>query len=146
MGFRFSLAAVLKYRQALEQREQAALEKIQQEIVILEGQIIEAEQNLLLLESRRDENLKAGMPAIHLQDAIEQEHALARLKTDLTTKREEMRLKRLEILKAYEQARQKRELLERLRERGFDEYVREQTKAEQSAIADLFLARRKRSQ
>lgn len=86
------------------------------------------------------------MRARHLQDAIEQEQAIERLRNDLTKKREELRLKRLEILKAYEEAHQKRELLERLRDRGFERYTREQARAEQAAIADLFLARWKRSQ
>ncbi|MGB9196343.1 MAG: hypothetical protein WCB53_05385 [Terriglobales bacterium] len=146
MAFRFTLAAVLKYRQALEQRELTALEKVQQEIAILETQISNAEQDLCLLERRRNEDLKSGMRARHLQDAIEQEQAIERLRNDLTKKREELRVKRQEILKAYEEAHQKRELLERLRDRGFDRYTREQARAEQSAIADLFLARWKRSQ
>lgn len=146
MAFRFSLAAVLKYREALEQRELAALEKAQSEIALLEAQIRQAEEDLCCLERRREVELKRGMPAIHLQDAIEQEHALDRLQKGLTRKLEDLRVQRQDIFKAYEEARQKRELLEKLRGRQFNEYTREQAKAEQAAIDDLFLARWKQSQ
>jgi flagellar FliJ protein len=146
MAFRFTLGAVLKYREALEQRERAALEKAQLEIALLEMQIGKAEEDLSLLEQRRDCELKRGMPAIHLQQAIEQEHTVVQLKDDLTKKREELRLKRLGILKAYEDVRQKRELMERLRERRFAEYTRKQAKAEQAVLDDLFLARHRQGQ
>jgi flagellar export protein FliJ len=146
MAFRFSLAAVLTYREALEQRELAALEKAQQEVALLETQIRQAEGDLCRLERRREEELKRGMPSIHLQDAIEQEHAVNRLQKDLTKKLEDLRVRRQDIFKAYEEARQKRQLLEKLRSRRLSEYTREQARAEQAAIDDLFLARWKQSQ
>ncbi len=146
MAFRFSLAAVLTYRDALEQRELAALEKVQQEIALLEIRIRQAEEDLCRLERCREDELKRGMPSIHLQDAIEQEHAVDRLQKDLTKTLADLSVKRQEIFKAYEEARQKRELLEKLRSRRLSEYTREQARAEQAAIDDLFLARWKRSQ
>lgn len=146
MAFRFTLAAVLKYREALEQRELTALEKTQQEITFLEMQIQKAEEDLSLLEQRHGEELKRGMPAIHLQGALEQENAIIRLREDLAKKQEELRSKRLEILKAYEEARQKRQLLERLHDRRLGEYTRQQVKAEQATLDDLFLARHRQSQ
>ena len=146
MAFRFSLAAVLKYREALEQRELAALERAQTEIAVLEKQIREAEADLCRLEQHRGEELRRGMPSIHLQSAIAQEHALDSLQKELTRKLEDLKIKRQQLLKIYEEARQKRELLERLRDRRLRDYTREQTKAEQSAIDDLFLSRWKQSQ
>jgi len=146
MAFRFSLAAVLKYREALEQRELAALERVQSEIALLEVQIHTAEGDLCRLEQHRDEELHRGMPSVHLQDAIAQEHALNHLKKELTDKQEEQKARRQEILKAYEEAHQKRQLLDKLRARRFDQYSREQAKAEQAAIDDLFLSRWNRSQ
>ena len=141
MAFRFSLAAVLTYREALEKRELAALEKAQQEIALLATQIQNAEQDLCLLERRREEDLRRGMPSIHLQDALEQEHAVEQFQKDLTKKREDLKIRRQEIFKSYEEQRQKRELLERLRERRLSEYEREQSKGEQAALDDLFLSR-----
>jgi flagellar FliJ protein len=145
MAFRFSLAAVLKYREALEQRELAALERVQSEIAMLENQVRTAEEDLCRLEQRRDEDLLRGMPSVHLQDAIAQEHAVNHLKKELAQKREEQKARRQEILKAYEEAHQKHELLEKLRSRRFGQYTREQAKAEQATIDDLFLSRWNRS-
>jgi len=145
MAFRFSLAAVLKYREALEQRELAALERVQSEIALLENQICTAEEDLCRLEQRRGEELHRGMPSVHLQDAIAQEHAVDHLKKELSQKREEQKVKRQEILKAYEEAHQKRQLLQKLRTRRFGQYSRDQAKAEQATIDDLFLSRWNRS-
>jgi flagellar export protein FliJ len=142
MSFRFSLAAVLKYREALELREFAALERVQQEIARLEANIDAAEKDRLALVSSRAEDLTRGMRALHLQDAIERELILERYQNDLRKKQHELTLKRQELLKAYDESRLKRELLEKLRDRKFAEYVRSQTKAEQATIDDLFLARR----
>ena len=146
MAFRFSLAAVLTYREALEQRELAALERVQQEIALLEKQIQDAESNLRLLEQQREEELKRGMRSIHLQDAIEREHTALQLQKELAKRCADLRIKRQGILNAYEEARQKRTLLEKLRERKLHEYTREQAKAEQTMIDDLFLSRWKPSQ
>lgn len=146
MAFRFSLAAVLKYREALEQRELAALERVQAEIALLEVQIQTAADDLGRLERRRDQELHRGMPSVHLQDAIAQEHAVNHLSKQLTEKREEHKARRQELLRAYEEAHQKRELLDKLRARRFGQYSHEQAKSEQAAIDDLFLSRWNRSQ
>src|SRR5208283_534042 len=109
MAFRFSLAAVLTYREALEQRELAALERAQQEIALLEVDIRDVEANLTLLEERREEELKRGLPSIHLQEAIERQQGLMQFQKDLAKRHEDLKVKRQEILKSYEEARQKRE-------------------------------------
>jgi len=146
MAFRFSLAAVLNYRAALEQRELAALERAQAEIALLENQIRKAEADLCRMEQHRGQQLQRGMPSIHLQDAIAQEQAVDSLQKELTKKHEELKSRRQLLLRVYEEARQKRELIERLRDRRLSEYTREQTKAEQAAVDDLFLSRWKQSQ
>ncbi len=86
------------------------------------------------------------MRAKHLQDALDDEQAIERLRKELKKKQEELAIKRQEIFQAYEEARHKREIIEKLRERKLADYIRRQTKAEQGAIDDLFLARRKPTQ
>jgi flagellar export protein FliJ len=146
MPFRFSLAAVLKYREALELREFVALEKVQQEIARLEVEILEAEQERHAKEQRRGQELTRGMRSKHLQDAIDDELAVERYRDELAKKKTELALKRQELFKAYEEARRNREILKKLRERKLGEYRREQAKAEQATIDDLYLSRRKPSQ
>jgi flagellar export protein FliJ len=48
-------------------------------------------------------------------------------------------------LASYDQARQNRETLEKLREKQLDTFRREQAKREQAAMDDIFLSRRGRS-
>ena len=146
MAFRFSLAAVLKYREALELREFVALEKVQQEIARLEAQIREAEQDRCAKEQSRGQELTRGMRSQHLQDAIDQELAVERYRDELAKQKTGLALKRQELFKAYEESRRKREILEKLRDRRLAEYTREQAKAEQATIDDLFLSRRKPAQ
>lgn len=146
MAFRFSLAAVLKYREALELREFVALEKVQQEIARLELQILDAEQDRYAKEQSRRHELTRGMRSRHLQDAIDQELAVERYRDELVKQKTELALKRQELFKAYEESRRKREILEKLRDRKQAEYTREQAKAEQATIDDLFLSRRKPAQ
>ena len=146
MAFRFSLAAVLKYREALELREFVALEKVQQDIARLEGQIHEAEHERCAKEQRRGQELTHGMRSRLLQEAIDDELAIEGYRDELTKKQNALTLKRQELFKAYQESRRKREILEKLRDRKLAEYTHEQAKAEQATIDDLFLARRKPSQ
>lgn len=146
MAFRFSLAAVLKYREALELREFAALEKAQQEIARLQAQIQEAEQDRKSKEQCRAQELQRGMRSQHLQDAIDNELAVERYRDELAKKQAELDAKRQELLKSYQEARRNREVFEKLRDRKLDEYTHAQNKAEQATIDDLFLSRRKPTQ
>ncbi len=84
-----------------------------------------------------------GMRSRQLQDAIDDELAVERYRDELAKKQTELALKRQELFKAYEESRQKREILEKLRDRKLGEYRHDQTKAEQATIDDLYLSRRK---
>jgi len=57
----------------------------------------------------------------------------------------ELKIKWRQQLASYELARRNRETLEKLREKQLNVYTQEQTKREQAAIDDLFLARRSRN-
>jgi flagellar FliJ protein len=144
MAFRFSLAGVLKLRESIERREYLALERVHMEIAYAEAQLREVDELRSLLVERRQTELAAGIPAIQLQGAFEQELALEHRRDALKLKLEELVAQRQEHVKAYELARQKREMLDDLRARQLDAYLRNRAKREQSAIDDLFLSRRKR--
>jgi flagellar export protein FliJ len=144
MAFRFTLAAVLKYRKNLEQREYLALGRVQQEIVQVEAQLHECEQWLSEDTRLRTAETARGIASIHLQEAYERELRLQRQRDALQIQQQELRLKRLQCLKAYELARQKREILERLRDQQLQAYVLDQGRREQRRVDDLFLSRLKR--
>ena len=145
MAFRFALAAVLKYRESLEQREYLALERIQQEIAQMERRLRKCEERQSVAAKRRETELGRGIPSIHLQAAYDEELALQKQREALQGKLQELRLTHQQCLKAYELARQKREVLDDLRMRQLNVYRHEQATRQQKMLDDVFLSRRKRS-
>lgn len=145
MAFRFALAAVLKFRETMEQQAYLALERIQQEIAQIERRIHKCEERIAVSAKRRESELRRGIASVHLQAAYDEEMALQKQREALEAKLKELQVKRQECLKAYEVARQKREILHDLRTRQLAAYHREQLKREQKTLDDIFLSRRKRS-
>lgn len=146
MAFRFSLAAVLKLRESIERREYLALGRVHQEISQVDTQIRLVEQWCAAAAEGREKETAHGVASVHLQDAYDQEISLEKQRDALRTTRQELKIKLQERIRAYEIARQKREVLDSLRERQFETYKLEQARLEQNRIDDLFLARRQRDQ
>jgi len=144
MSFRFTLAAVLKYRKNLEQREYLALGRVQQEIAQVEDQLSRCEDWLAEITNLRTAETVRGIASIHLQDAYQRERGLEMQRDDLQVKRRELHVKRLQCLKAYELARQKREILEELRNQQLGDYLLDQSRREQRQVDDMFLSRLRR--
>lgn len=145
MAFRFALAAVLKFRETMEQQAYLALERIQQEIAQIERRIRKCEERIAVSAKRRETELRRGIASIHLQAAYDEEQALQKQRDALQAKLQELQVKRQECMKIYEEARQKREVLDDLRTRQLEAYRREQLKLQQKMLDDIFLSRRKRS-
>jgi flagellar export protein FliJ len=144
MAFRFPLAAVLQYRESMEQREYLALERIQMEIARMQAQIAQAVAARSAAAASSLEQLSRGVAAIHLQEAREYESALQRSQALFEEKLKELRVSLQQRLKTYQIARQKREVLDELRSRQKNVYERDQARLQQNAVDDLTLARRKR--
>jgi len=144
MAFHFSLAAVLKLRESIEQQEYLTLEKIHQEIARSQSEISNVELHQAELQQDRDKQLSASMPSVHLQNIFERIFALERRKDALKVALAELAVKKDQQLKIYSEARQKREVLESMRERQHSIYQREETKRQQALMDDLFLARLRR--
>lgn len=146
MPFRFSLAAVLTYRESLEHREYIVLEQIQQEITGTEAHLVEVEAWRGTAAQLRATQLSRGLHSVHLQQAYEHELALERYRDLLQDKLRELKQRLQQQLQAYELARQKRKVLDELRGHQFEAYTRGQVRAQQHLLDELFLARRRRSQ
>jgi flagellar export protein FliJ len=145
MAFRFTLAAVLKYRENIEQREYLALQRIQQEIAQTEAQIHQFQEQYSAARKYRDAELARGMASIHLQAVYDQELALEKQLVKLQAQLQELEGKRHECLKIYQLARQKRQVLDHLRVRQLETYRRAQAKRQQNTLDDIFLSRHWRS-
>ena len=144
MAFRFTLAAVLKYRENLEQREYLALGRVHQEIAQVELELQQCEEWRSEAMRRREAETAFGIASVHLQDAYERERSLESQRDELEVKKRELKVKRQQCLKAYELARQKREVLEELRSQQLDAYALDQSRRQQRQVDDLFLSRLKR--
>ena len=145
MSFQFTLAAVLKYRKNLEQREYLALGRVHQEIAQVEVQLVRCEERLAEITNLRAAETARGIASVHLQDAYLRERGLEMQRDDLQVKQRELHVKRLQCLKAYELARQKREILEELRNQQLSDFLLDQSRREQRQVDDMFLSRLKRN-
>ena len=145
MPFEFSLAAVLRYRASIEQREHLALEKLQQALSVTELKIREVDHACSLASQKRIPEAGVGIIAADVQSAYSHLTALEQQRDALRTLLEELKLKWQQQLRSYELAHRKRETLEHLRSQQLDAYKREQARREQSVIDDVFLSRRGRS-
>ena len=144
MPFQFSLAAVLRYRESLEQREYLVLEKLQQEVALLERKVHQIEQACLAATQDRKVQLAQGMRAADLQSAYRYQVALEKQRELLRTQMQEARLKWQRQLQSYKTARRKRETLDHLRSHQLAAYRQQQAKREQNTLDDIFLSRRGR--
>ncbi len=145
MSFQFPLAAVLRYRESIEQREYLALEKIQQDVVRVELRISQVESDWSAAIQKRTTDLAHGTRAAVMQSAYEYEGVLEQESERLRGQWQELKLKWRQQLASYELAQRNRETLEKLREKRLDAYNQERAKREQAVVEDLFLARRRRT-
>jgi flagellar export protein FliJ len=145
MAFRFALAAVLKFRESIEQQEYLALERIQQEIAQTQLRLLKCDERIAAATKRRDAELARGVASVYLQAAYDEVLALQKQRDALQAKLQALEVKRQEQIRSYEAARQKREVLDELRTRQLDAYRREQATRQQKMLDDIFLSRRKRS-
>jgi flagellar export protein FliJ len=145
MPFHFPLATVLRYRESIEQREQLALEKIQNEVTRVELQIQQVDDDCRAATEKRAAELAQGMSAVEMQSAYEYEKALEQQGEALRALLQDLKKKWRQQLASYEIARRNRETLEKLREQQLEVYSRAQAKREQAAIDDVFLSRHRRS-
>jgi len=141
MSFRFSLAAVLSLREKIEQRELLMLERRYAELAAAQGKLWELAQSIGRNQEEQAEALKQGTTAFQLQLAVEEAKRLEENRVQLQKKLEEAQARLRDQLKIYRQARQKRDVLEELRQQQFEQYRREQAKIEQREGDELFLLR-----
>ena len=144
MAFRFSLSAILNLRKSIERQEYLNLERIHQEIAKVEVQITQAEQQKSAIQQSRDTQLTESVPSVFLQSLYEQVFALEQCMGSLKVLLVELAKKKDQQIKVYTEARQKREVLESLREKQHAAYVLEDNKRQQTLMDDLYLARLKR--
>lgn len=137
MAFRFSLQTILRLRESYERLERmrllaltAAMGQLKLEIHALDEESAEAQK-------RMREKLSGGLSGAEMQFETACEKLRAEHRTALEEKLRAAEKMHAKQQTAYRLARQKRRILENLRERRLDEYKREQARREQQQLDEI---------
>lgn len=145
MGYKFSLAAVLRVRTIIEEREESKLQKILFEI----GQIFHKLEHTGHLMSgcqhlRYEQVLKPSL-GLELQASYAELQSLKQLREELVARIETLEASRDAQIIVYEAARRNRQMLTDMRQKQRDLFNTEATKREQKMLDDNYIARRGRN-
>ena len=143
MAFRFSLDAVLRFRESVEHSEEAALLRMVQQIAESEQELRRLGAEQARVREQRERDLARKLPAVHLRDIAVRELELKTAADDLRLRLTQLEGERLKQLAVYQSARQDRQVLSELREQQRHGYQMEQRRQQQKTLDDLFLARGK---
>ncbi len=142
MAFRFSLAAVLLFRQKMENQQEMLLLESNQRVDRVRTEIEKADSALNSIAQREAHQLNSGLSAAELQfDLLCRSVLLRRLQTleKEMAQAEQMCAAQRAV---FRQARQQRETLETLKAHQLELYLQQETRQEQRSLDDLFLLRR----
>jgi flagellar export protein FliJ len=142
MAFHFSLAALLRYRQALERQQELRLLEANQRVVAAQRRLEDADHLLAAIAAEDAGKLKSGVHAAELHFDL-----LCRFLAGARRKELEKQLllcqkARTHRLEAFQQARRQRETVDALHRRQFELYHQQETRREQQWLDDMFLLRR----
>lgn len=144
MAFQFSLDTLFRLRVSLEQKEERALEEIARRITVVKQLIVEVERERSTAIRRQHEALAIGISASEMHFELSCDEVREQRHRQLTNQLVELQKEHRRQQVVYLEARQKREILENLRDRQEAEYRRERARQEQQAVDDLFLMRTSR--
>lgn len=144
MSFKFSFAAVLRFRQTLEERDKLALERIQHEIARLTRLLEQVEIEKAKDARTRELELSGGIPAAHILAIEAARQRLQQSKKQLEEQLGKLRAEREKKLLAYNTSRRNREMLSELRQQQWEEYESQEARRQQKIMDDLFLSRRQK--
>ena len=141
MAFRFTLDAVLRFRESVEHSEEAALLLIVRQIIEAEQELQQVDAEQVRIREQREKDLALKLPAAHLMEITERELELKGAADELRVRLQQLETQRLTQLGVYQTARQDRQVLSELRERQRHAYQLQQKRQEQKTLDDLFLTR-----
>jgi flagellar export protein FliJ len=141
MAFHFALDAVLRLHHGQERMERLRLDAILSELA--QARLLLDEINQISSESRRLFQRQMGetLTGAEIQFESQRVEGIKAARLSLQTRHSELEQRRTAQTQTYLQARQRREILENLRQRKLDLYRIEQSRREQQGLDDLFLMR-----
>jgi len=140
MGFQYRLESLLRLQRGLEQQQENRLLAIAAEIARLRTRLQEWEQARLHRKAAVCVDGEAGMSGAVLHLAMEWDRTAAEYQKAVSKQLAAAECARLQQLQLYRAARQKREVLESLREHEQSEYLVDQLHQIQLNLDETFLA------
>jgi len=141
MAFHFTLEAVFRLRHGQERMERLRLDAILSELAQARARLQQMSGQFLESRRRFQKELGETLAGSALQFESLRVAGVAAARLSLQGQIGEMEQRRSLQMQKYLQARQRREILENLRQRKLDQYRIEQSRREQRELDDLFLMR-----
>lgn len=144
MAFRFGLAAVLRFRESIEKREELALQQVQLQMAQTQHAIDALTAQIANAQQARNHAMREPLPAVHLQAMLlDADAAVERRKAlqDALHKLEQLRVQRMQI---YQAAHRGRQMLSDIRAREQEAYDQERVRLQQKVLDDIFGSRHQR--
>jgi flagellar export protein FliJ len=144
MAYKFPLAAVLRVRGIIEEREEGILQKILFDISKVFDTLEHTDTRLSESETTRCGEVLKPTTGLQLQAFYGEVKALKQLRKELEAQIQKLELVRDQQLVVYQAARQNRELLTDMYEKQRNTYNSDASKREQKTLDDNYIARRGR--
>jgi flagellar export protein FliJ len=141
MGFKFSLASVLRFRESIEQREELALQKAQNEVERVRQRIDALIAELAKADKEQEEALLQSTEAYRLQDMQAGIQVAKEARQTLLETLETVKDVRDRQMNVFQTARSNREMLSDLRVEQRNAWEQDQARVQQKVLDDLFAAR-----
>jgi flagellar export protein FliJ len=139
MAFHFVFEKLLHLRTGIERQEEQGVATIAAEIAGIRAEIAACARHRAQIQRDVLQEVSDGSTGAALQFAVACDAAAAELRKKLDVRLREAEKARAQQLEVYRQARQKREVLERLRERRLVAYERETDRRDQESADEVFL-------
>lgn len=141
MAFRFPLETVLRYRKELEKREERILEQRREALALLQVELENLNRSRVEVTAARAVLLRKGLLGDDLHHHEFQLQQMDNLRADLAERIASAQAAYQEQMSSFLVARQKREILEELRNSQKNSYFEQQNRREQQKIDEIFSLR-----
>jgi len=141
VAFRYRLESLLRLQRGIERQEENRLLACVAHIAGLTARLHEWELSRITRQNAACAECAQGAPAAVLQQAVEWDRAAGELERNIRGELIRAEADRQKQLQKYQAARQKREILESLRDRQESEYRNSQLREMQEVLDEAFLLR-----
>ena len=141
MAFQYRLESVLRLQRSIEKQEENRLLACVTKLAVLRNELEAWEEERRNRKRQAAEEMKSGSPAATLTITASWEASVTRKQRDIGLKLVKAEEERRAQVAKVQQERQKREVLEGLRERLQTAYDQEELRRIQQVMDDMFLTR-----